>query len=138
MNFTSCTLSLHISPFPWACPIAWQPHTNGWGGITGYSCQDVPLYPQVSISVSFHSAHILLFLFAFNFSTTSLCPSSLIVCCYLSSDLGSAMPPTCSLCYLAGIISDVLCSPTPGRQWSSLAQFFSKNVKLLMIRIFTG
>ena len=42
------------------------------GGITGYSHQAVPHYPQVSSSASLHCAHILLFLFLFHFSTTYL------------------------------------------------------------------
>ena len=41
-------------------------------GITGYSHQAVPHYPPVSSSASLHCAHILLFLFLFRFSTTSL------------------------------------------------------------------
>ena len=41
-------------------------------GITSYSHQAVPHYPQVSSSASLHYAHILLFLFLFHFSTTYL------------------------------------------------------------------
>lgn len=41
-------------------------------GINSYSHQVGPHYPRVSGFASLHSAHILLFLFLFNFSTTCL------------------------------------------------------------------
>lgn len=41
-------------------------------GITSYSHQVLPHYPRVSGFASLHSAHTLLFLFLFSFSTTCL------------------------------------------------------------------
>jgi hypothetical protein len=46
--------------------------TMALGGITSYSDQAVPHYPQVSSSASLYCLHILLFLFLFHFFTTYL------------------------------------------------------------------
>ena len=64
-----------------------QDSTIDSGGITGYSHQAVPHYPQVSISASLHCAHILLLLFLFYFSATDLL---LLVALGVSECLGSS------------------------------------------------